>query len=81
MCRSCKKGTSRKLTPEQGEQVQKTICDKSPEQMRMDFALWTRKTFLVRDNLKVFRYKPVKEWLERNTERIEVFSLPATTRN
>ena len=35
-------GTSRTLAAEQEKQVQKDICDKRPEQMKMDFALWTR---------------------------------------
>ena len=33
--------------------------------------------FLVMDNLKVHHCKPVKEWLEKNKERIEVFYLPS----
>ncbi len=36
-----------------------------------------RKVFLVMDNLKVHHCKPVKEWLEKNRERIEVFYLPS----
>ena len=36
-----------------------------------------RKVFLVMDNLKVHHCKPVKEWLEKNKERIEVFYLPS----
>ena len=36
-----------------------------------------RKIFLVMDNLKVHHCKPVKEWLEKNKERIEVFYLPS----
>ena len=40
-------GTSRTLTAEQEKQVQKDICDKRPEQMKMDFALWTRVAVLV----------------------------------
>jgi transposase len=35
-------GLSRKLTPEQETQVQKLITDKTPDQLRMDFALWNR---------------------------------------
>ena len=40
-------GTSRTLTPEQEKQVQRAICDKRPEQMKMDFALWTREAVLI----------------------------------
>lgn len=36
-----------------------------------------RKVFLVMDNLKVHHCKPVKEWLEKNAARIEVFYLPS----
>lgn len=40
-------GTARTLTPEQEKQVKKDIRDKRPEQMKMDFALWTREAVLV----------------------------------
>ncbi len=40
-------GTARTLTPEQEKQIQKDIRDKRPEQMKMDFALWTREAVLV----------------------------------
>lgn len=36
------KGSSRILTPQQEKQIQKTVCDKRPEQLKMPFALWTR---------------------------------------
>ena len=35
-------GSCRTLTPEQEEQIQRMICDKRPEQLKLDFALWTR---------------------------------------
>ena len=47
MRRGCKKGAARTLTPEQEKQVQKDICDKRPEQMKMDFALWMREAVLI----------------------------------
>ena len=40
-------GTARTLTPEQEKQIQEDIRDKRPEQMKMDFALWTREAVLV----------------------------------
>lgn len=40
--RGRKAGTKRLLSPEQETEVQKLICDKRPEQMKMPFALWTR---------------------------------------
>ncbi|MGG1951636.1 IS630 family transposase [Ralstonia solanacearum] len=36
-----------------------------------------KKIFLVLDNLRVHHAKPVKEWLQANKERIEVFYLPS----
>jgi transposase len=36
------KGDARLLTPEQEAHIQKTICDKRPEQLKMDFFLWSR---------------------------------------
>lgn len=35
-------GDGRSLSPEQEDLVRRTICDKRPEQLKMDFALWTR---------------------------------------
>lgn len=35
-------GVGRMLTPEQEKQVQKLISDKSPDQIKMPYALWTR---------------------------------------
>lgn len=32
----------RSLTPSQEDKIRKLICDKRPEQLKMDFALWTR---------------------------------------
>jgi len=36
-----------------------------------------RKVFLILDNLKVHHSNAVKEWLEKNREKIEVFFLPS----
>jgi len=35
-------GAKRALTPEQETHIQKVICDKRPEQLKMEFALWSR---------------------------------------
>jgi len=35
-------GDGRRLTPEQEELIRRMICDKRPEQLKLDFALWTR---------------------------------------
>lgn len=40
-------GKGRRLTTEQEKQIQKDICDKRPEQLKMEFALWTREAVLV----------------------------------
>lgn len=40
--RGRKSGTGRTLTEEQELRIQKLICEKRPEQLKMDFALWTR---------------------------------------
>lgn len=36
-----------------------------------------RKVFLILDNLRVHHGKNVKQWLERNKEKIEIFYLPS----
>ena len=38
-----------------------------------------RKVFLILDNLNVHKAKPVREWLEANAKKIEVFYLPPYT--
>ena len=37
-----KTGEGRVLTPDQEARIQKLIVEKRPEQLKMDFALWTR---------------------------------------
>jgi transposase len=41
--RGLKPGEGRLLTPDQEKQVQKMIVDKMPDQLKLPFALWTRK--------------------------------------
>jgi transposase len=40
--RGRQRGVGRSLSPEQEAAIRRTICDKRPEQLKMDFALWTR---------------------------------------
>ena len=40
--RGRKLGEKRKLTPDQEKEIQKSIIDKFPDQMKLSFALWTR---------------------------------------
>jgi transposase len=40
--RGRRSGMGRSLSAEQEAVIRRTICDKRPEQLKMDFALWTR---------------------------------------
>lgn len=40
------KGSHRTLTPEQEKELQKVMCDKCPDQLKLLFALWTRKAVM-----------------------------------
>jgi transposase len=40
-------GDGRELTPEQEKAIQRLICDKRPEQLKMTFALWSRSAVLL----------------------------------
>ena len=40
--RGKKIGKGRSLSPEQEQAIQRMICDQRPEQLKMDFALWSR---------------------------------------
>jgi transposase len=44
--RGAKQGTRRSLTNEQAQMIQQRICDKRPEQLKMDFALWSCKAVM-----------------------------------
>jgi transposase len=39
-------GVSRHLSPEQEKDLQQMICDKTPDQIKLDYALWTRKAVM-----------------------------------
>lgn len=40
--RGRRQGDGRALTAEQEQAIQRIICDKRPEQLKMEFALWNR---------------------------------------
>src|SRR5699024_3157762 len=40
--RGRREGTKRRLEPQQEAAIQTLICDKRPEQLKMEFALWSR---------------------------------------
>ena len=40
--RGRRSGEDRVLTPPQEQAIQRTVCDKRPEQPKMEFALWSR---------------------------------------
>lgn len=62
------KGDQRTLTPEQEKELQKTMQDKCPDQLKLPFALWTRKA--VKQVIKEFwsidmPIRTVGEYLKR----------------
>lgn len=66
--RGRKAGMARTLSPDQEKQIQKDICDKRPEQLKMDFALWTREAVVVyiREHLGIdMPIRTVGEYLKR----------------
>jgi transposase len=42
-----RRNVSNYLTPSQEDKIRKLICDKRPEQLKMDFALWTRSAVML----------------------------------
>lgn len=44
--RGAKQGTRRSLNAKQESEIQKMICDNRPEQLKMDFALWSGKAIM-----------------------------------
>jgi transposase len=61
-------GSCRTLTPEQEEQMQRMICDKRPEQLKLDFVLWARAAVMLlieRECGKRIPVRSVGEYLKR----------------
>lgn len=61
-------GTHRQLSPEQERQVQKLLIDKTPDQLKMLFALWTRAAVQELIHRETSRWVPIRtvgEYLKR----------------
>ena len=66
--RGRKRGEGRQLTPEQEAEIRRLICDKTPDQLKMGFALWNRQAVvqLIQDRLGVqLPIRTVGEYLKR----------------
>jgi transposase len=66
--RGRKRGEGRQLTPEQEAEIRRLICDKTPDQLKMGFALWNRQAVvqLIQDQLSVeLPIRTVGEYLKR----------------
>lgn len=66
--RGCKKGEQRNLTSEQESLLKRKIIDRTPEQMKLDFALWTRDAVrkLIKQETKIdMPIRTVGEYLKR----------------
>ena len=58
-------GDGRLLSSEQESSVRRTICDKRPEQLKMEFALWTRAAvmqFIERERQRQAAFRLLTEW-------------------
>ena len=66
--RGRKPGEQRMLSPRQEQQIQALICDRTPEQYKLSFALWTRRAVqaLLRQRLhRTMPLRTVGEYLKR----------------
>jgi transposase len=66
--RGRKRGEGRQLTPEQEAEIRRLICDKTPDQLKMGFALWNRQAVMqvIQDRLGVeLPIRTVGEYLKR----------------
>ena len=66
--RGRKRGEGRQLTPEQEAEIRRLICDKTPDQLKMGFALWNRQAVLqlIQDRLGIeLPIRTVGEYLKR----------------
>ena len=66
--RGRRSGSCRTLSPDQEGEIQKTLVDKCPDQMKLPFALWTRKAVqqLIKECFKIsMPIRTVGEYLKR----------------
>jgi transposase len=66
--RGRKRGEGRQLTPEQEAEIRRLICDKTPDQLKMAFALWNRQAVsqLIEDRLGIkVPIRTIGEYLKR----------------
>ena len=66
--RGVKSGIGRTLDDEQEKRIQQLICEKRPEQLKMDFALWTRgavKELILRECAVDLPIRTVGDYLHR----------------
>ena len=62
------KGTGRKLTPAQETEVRRSLVDKTADQLKFDFALWTREAVreLIRDRFSIeMPLRTITDYLRR----------------
>jgi len=66
--RGRKQGEGRQLTPEQEAEIRRLICDKTPDQLKLGFALWNRQAVsqLIEDRLGIkVPIRTIGEYLKR----------------
>lgn len=66
--RGRKRGEGRQLTPEQEAQIRRLICDKTPDQLKLGFALWNRQAVsqLIEERLGIkVPIRTIGEYLKR----------------
>ena len=66
--RGRKQGEGRQLAPEQEAEIRRLICDKTPDQLKLGFALWNRQAVsqLIEDRLGIkVPIRTIGEYLKR----------------
>lgn len=78
--RGRKSGEGRKLSAEQEAHIQKLIVEKRPEQLKMEFALWTRAAVGARDHRRWSRFSS-KAVTRFHRRRPPIFMKVATSKS